>query len=227
MFSVTAKRSLLVVLCSATLTLAACSKKEEAPAAADMMAATALEGALDIVAWPGYIESGQTDKAYDWVSAFEGETGCKVTVKTAGTSDEMVSLMASGGPQPRPVPRLDADNRVIGYWTAVDAVREGFYPNLAEIVKQSAAPAELERSGALDEVQEHKSALNEEYLQLVAASAGLGYVRAESVQEVASAVTGAGHARHEKADRDMRLVFGLASALLVTMGWVRKGRAEG
>src|SRR6187551_3142644 len=101
MFSV--KRSLLVVLCSATLTLAACSKKEEeAPPAADMMAATALEGALDIVAWPGYIESGQSDKAYDWVSQFEGETGCKVTVKTAGTSDEMVSLMASGGPQPSP-----------------------------------------------------------------------------------------------------------------------------
>jgi len=129
-------------------------------------------------------------------------------------------LVGVGGPQARPVPRLDADNRVIGYWTAVDAVREGFYPNLAEIVKQSAAPAELERSGALDEVQEHKSALNEEYLQLVAASAGLGYVKSESAEQVASAVAGAGNARHEKAERDMRLVFGLASALLVTMGWV-------
>ena len=67
-----------------------------------MMASTALEGALDIVAWPGYIESGESDKAYDWVSQFEAQTGCKVTVKTAGTSDEMVSLMASGGPQPSP-----------------------------------------------------------------------------------------------------------------------------
>ena len=66
------------------------------------MASTALEGALDIVAWPGYIERGETDKAYDWVSQFEAETGCKVTVKTAGTSDEMVSLMASGGPPPSP-----------------------------------------------------------------------------------------------------------------------------
>ena len=66
------------------------------------MASTALEGALDIVAWPGYIERGETDKAYDWVSKFEADTGCKVTVKTAGTSDEMVSLLASGGPQPSP-----------------------------------------------------------------------------------------------------------------------------
>jgi putative spermidine/putrescine transport system substrate-binding protein len=52
---------------------------------------------VDIVAWPGYIERGATDKAYDWVTKFETDTGCKVNVKTAGTSDEMVSLMTQGG----------------------------------------------------------------------------------------------------------------------------------
>jgi putative spermidine/putrescine transport system substrate-binding protein len=55
------------------------------------------EGQLDIVAWPGYIERGESDKAYDWVTGFEKETGCKVNVKTAATSDEMVSLMTKGG----------------------------------------------------------------------------------------------------------------------------------
>ena len=55
------------------------------------------EGQLDIIAWPGYIERGDTDKAYNWVTDFEKETGCKVNVKTAATSDEMVSLMAKGG----------------------------------------------------------------------------------------------------------------------------------
>ncbi len=49
------------------------------------------EGRLDIIAWPGYIERGQTDKQYDWVSQFEKDTGCQVNVKTAATSDEMVS----------------------------------------------------------------------------------------------------------------------------------------
>jgi putative spermidine/putrescine transport system substrate-binding protein len=104
MFSAYAKKSLLI-LASASLTLAACSKKEEAPpppAADAMMASTALEGALDIVAWPGYIERGESDKAYDWVSQFEADTGCKVTVKTAATSDEMVALLASGGAPPSP-----------------------------------------------------------------------------------------------------------------------------
>jgi putative spermidine/putrescine transport system substrate-binding protein len=55
------------------------------------------EGQVDIVAWPGYIERGDTDKAFDWVTGFEQATGCKVTVKTAGTSDEMVALMNEGG----------------------------------------------------------------------------------------------------------------------------------
>ncbi|WP_237153783.1 ABC transporter substrate-binding protein [Oryzibacter oryziterrae] len=55
------------------------------------------EGEVDIVAWAGYIERGETDKNYDWVTDFEKQTGCKVQVKVAGTSDEMVSLMNEGG----------------------------------------------------------------------------------------------------------------------------------
>ena len=55
------------------------------------------EGRLDIVAWAGYIERGATDKNFDWVTEFEKKTGCKVNVKTAGTSDEMVALMNEGG----------------------------------------------------------------------------------------------------------------------------------
>ena len=55
------------------------------------------EGQVDIVAWAGYVERGETDKNYDWVTGFEKETGCKVNVKTAATSDEMVALMNEGG----------------------------------------------------------------------------------------------------------------------------------
>lgn len=63
---------------------------QEAPGSSDM------EGALEIIAWAGYIERGETDPAFDWVTGFEESTGCMVNVKTAATSDEMVALMNEG-----------------------------------------------------------------------------------------------------------------------------------
>ncbi len=55
------------------------------------------EGSLNVLAWPGYAESGQNDPSVDWVTPFEQKTGCQVNVKEFGTSDEAVSLMHSGG----------------------------------------------------------------------------------------------------------------------------------
>jgi len=69
----------------------------QAPAAEMLQALGAGEGQVDIVAWPGYIERGETDAAFNWVTKFEEATGCKVNVKTANTSDEMVALMNEGG----------------------------------------------------------------------------------------------------------------------------------
>jgi putative spermidine/putrescine transport system substrate-binding protein len=56
------------------------------------------EGELNLIAWPGYAESGANVPEYDWVHPFETKTGCKVkTIKEAGSSDEMVTLMRQGG----------------------------------------------------------------------------------------------------------------------------------
>jgi putative spermidine/putrescine transport system substrate-binding protein len=102
-FPIQASHRYLALAIAATLALAGCARKKdesvaEAPAAAPEAATTpVLEGQVDIVAWPGYIERGETDKNYDWVTGFETQTGCKVNVRTAGTSDEMVALMTQGG----------------------------------------------------------------------------------------------------------------------------------
>ena len=94
----TTRRGSVIAAVAALTVLGACSKKEEPPpAAAAAPDPNALEGQVDIVAWAGYIERGETDKGYDWVTQFENDTGCKVNVKVAGTSDEMVSLMTQGG----------------------------------------------------------------------------------------------------------------------------------
>jgi putative spermidine/putrescine transport system substrate-binding protein len=67
------------------------------PVASQVTSLGAPEGLVNIVAWPGYIERGETDATFDWVTKFEAASGCKVNVKTANTSDEMVALMNEGG----------------------------------------------------------------------------------------------------------------------------------
>jgi putative spermidine/putrescine transport system substrate-binding protein len=54
------------------------------------------EGAVTVLAWPGYAENGSNDPKVNWVTPFEQQTGCKATVKTFGTSDEAVTLMKTG-----------------------------------------------------------------------------------------------------------------------------------
>lgn len=51
------------------------------------------EDEVSILAWPGYVEDGSDDPDVDWVSEFEQDTGCQVTSKTYGTSDEAYNLI--------------------------------------------------------------------------------------------------------------------------------------
>ena len=57
------------------------------------------EGALNLVAWAGYVvggTGGEQVQGYDWVTPFETATGCKVTVKVGLDSANMVQLMKTG-----------------------------------------------------------------------------------------------------------------------------------
>src|SRR5437773_4500546 len=48
------------------------------------------EGSLNLIAWEGYTED-------QWVKPFEKQTGCQVSAKYGGSSNEMVTLMRQGG----------------------------------------------------------------------------------------------------------------------------------
>src|SRR5712691_11928975 len=64
------------------------------------------EGALNLIDWGGYVQTL-------WQKPFEDATGCKISYKDAGSSDEMVSLMASGGSWDMVSASGDADLRLI------------------------------------------------------------------------------------------------------------------
>ena len=78
-------------------TSALCALIGLTPAFAQLTEVGASEGQVNIVAWAGYVERGETVKEFDWATKFEEASGCKVNVKTAATSDEMVALMNEGG----------------------------------------------------------------------------------------------------------------------------------
>lgn len=119
--------NLLVLLVLASFVLSACG------GAGPKAASTEMENEVSIVSWAGYIERGETDPAYDWVTQFEKETGCKVTNKTAATSDEMVALMNEGGFD-LVTASGDASNRLIsgGRVQAIDLSRVPSYEKIDE-----------------------------------------------------------------------------------------------
>ena len=93
-------RRTLSPLAAAVLVVAACTAAPGAsPAPSTITAVGDGEGKVSVLAWPGYVEDGTTSPDVDWVSSFEDETGCDVTVQTFGTSDEAFTLFQTNPTQ--------------------------------------------------------------------------------------------------------------------------------
>ena len=89
--------SVLVLVSIAISACAPTAPTEAAETGGPLQSVGEGEGELSIISWAGYIERGETDPNFDWVTQFEEETQCKVSNKVAATSDEMVALMNEGG----------------------------------------------------------------------------------------------------------------------------------
>ncbi len=89
------------------------------------------EGAVEVVAWAGYVEDGSNDPAYDWVTSFEEATGCEVNVTLGNTSDEMFTLMQTGN-YDLVSASGDASNRLIASGT-VQPINLNLIPNYADV----------------------------------------------------------------------------------------------
>jgi putative spermidine/putrescine transport system substrate-binding protein len=84
---------------SAAPTSAASGAPSASAAAASPVTVGEGEGTLNLIAWAGYVvggTGGEQIAGYDWVTPFETETGCKVTVKVGLDSGNMVQLMKTG-----------------------------------------------------------------------------------------------------------------------------------
>lgn len=97
------------------------------------------EDRLHILARPGLMERGASDPRYDWLSAFEKATGCKVSARAANSSEEMVTLMNQGGIDLVIAPG-DASLRLVagGKVGPLDLARIPSYPAIEPLLRDGA-----------------------------------------------------------------------------------------
>jgi putative spermidine/putrescine transport system substrate-binding protein len=121
------------LVAAAAIIVAACSSSGGSAAPSLPTSVGNGEGALTVLAWPGYAENGSTDPTVNWVKPFEDSTGCKTTVQTFGTSDEAFSLFSTNPTKFDVVSASgDASLRLVraGY---VQPVNVDLVPNYADI----------------------------------------------------------------------------------------------
>jgi putative spermidine/putrescine transport system substrate-binding protein len=111
--------------------------KRPAPPTANTKLPTSIgqgEGKLSLIAWEGYTQP-------DWVKPFEQETGCKVSTKYGGSSDEMVTLMRQGGGAEYDMVSAsgDASLRLI-YGGDVQPVNPDLIPDYKDFIPQLQSP---------------------------------------------------------------------------------------
>ncbi|GAC1479916.1 MAG: ABC transporter substrate-binding protein [Candidatus Dormibacteria bacterium] len=133
----------LVGAAGAMVVLAACGSTQSSaqPASNLPQSIGPSETALNLVAWTGYVESGKTDPKVDWVTPFTTATGCKINVKFADTSDEMVTLMRQGGGTlwDGVSASGDATNRLIAHGDVAE-INTALIPDFKDVIQSLQSP---------------------------------------------------------------------------------------
>lgn len=127
-------------------------------------------------------------------------------------------VLAVGGEALQPVPRVDVHGQPIGYWTAEEAVKEGYHPNLLAFV-DGLGPGQKAPEGSLNEVGEHLSMVRVDTLKALATASGLEFKRLVQARDVLPNLESAMFIKQAKAERDIRWIFALIAGVLVLTGW--------
>jgi putative spermidine/putrescine transport system substrate-binding protein len=93
---------------------------------------------INVLAWPGYVENGSTDKTVDWVTDFQTQSGCTVKYQIFGTSDEAYTLFSTNPEQFDVVSASgDASLRLVrgGFVQPVNLSLFKNYPDIFEALK--------------------------------------------------------------------------------------------
>ena len=120
-------------------------------------------------------------------------------------------LVGIGGKQPTPVPKMDENNKLIGYWSGNTYQLE---PGIAQVSDETRL--QRDDSVATADYERYLSALDEKYLQALAREVNASYVRGNNMPEVLAALHALKPARHDSAPwRVDRLLAAIAGLLVI------------
>ncbi len=119
-------------------------------------------------------------------------------------------IFGVGGLIPSPIPKLDQDNRVVGFWknTEVDEF---------SILTESLEPLAQKSSQKSSEEQPYLSSLHEPNLQVLAIMSGLDYHRLESPEQFSKILQTESLAQTRTVEADIRRVLALAAGILILL----------
>ncbi|MGH8549477.1 MAG: vWA domain-containing protein [Methylococcales bacterium] len=114
-------------------------------------------------------------------------------------------IIGVGGSGPSPIPKLDQDNRLTGFWSN------------REVGEVSIGPEGLEASAQKSSGPEanYQSTLHESNLQMLAAMTGLGYHRLESPEQFSKILQAEELAEPRTVETDIGWLFAMLSLLLI------------
>jgi mxaL protein len=121
--------------------------------------------------------------------------------KFRGEAGQVGGLIAGiGGPEPVPIPRLDDEGEVVGYWAQDEVMQVDRHSAGRPSTQGAEAMAGVDSADLQDRISrgaEHLSSLRESYLQTLAAETGLDYLRATTPGAFADTLLGSRYAtRH-------------------------------
>ncbi len=120
-------------------------------------------------------------------------------------------VVGIGDDKGSPIPKLDENNKVLGYWSA-ESMR--MQPGIAQISQENIG-ARNDEVAASDNDRQY-SKLDEDYLKKYTAEIGSSYVRGDNFSRVQSAMAKLKPARHDNAPVEInRYLAGLAGLLLL------------
>lgn len=130
-------------------------------------------------------------------------------------------IVGVGAVRPSPIPKSDPSGRPLGFWRADEVAQADIYGRGrgssvgGEAMTEEGAAAPLPALGATPG-SEHLSALREPYLRLLGGEQGLAFVRLESPDALAAALTAPALAKPTTVRADGRIAFAwLALGLLL------------